>query len=457
MEERHQHRAQCEQCASHTFVSELERVIVRGSVCLLWKLWDSLPTENCMLYLLTQRFNNGFYPLHNCCSWVHTTADKQSRLQVLRSIIDFIPDGERLDYFQLRSSMDMTALHVAARCNDHEAMEILISALSPDTRWLFESVKDGSGKTASDYLTIIKHPFSFAFECCIQDNKAPGRGMTSFDGDRVGMSEVALRINDTGMPAQNLRKSKLRQSNQEMSLSQALGLEESEEAGEKLTGVMASAVCASGQHQPIRCIEEAGMNQSHGAPGDDADLVDMIEHDSSLMEHHTNVFDEDGHNFFHRFVKSSRHDLIIRVLNAVSTEEKWFLLTSRTRSGQTSYHLASNGVQTFELLLSHTPFNRFSILGSLDQSGNTAASLASSDVYALIKHIEEYYWLKSPPTSLVFYNKFKGKENERTGAEKEAQSLIDVSQLKAYHLMSSTISLPMNCESVFHQPIPSRR
>ena len=143
-----------------------------------------------------------------------------------------------------------------------------------------------------------------------------------------------------------------------------------------------------------------------------------------------NIVDKAGKNFFHRLVKLSRRDLITRVLKVVSTGEKRFLLTSRTHSGQTSYHLASNDVQTFKLLLVHTPDDWFHILGSRDGNGNTAKSLANKSVGSFIKYIDEYYWLKSPPTSLVFYNKFEGRENERAGAEKEAQSLIDAFSAK---------------------------
>ena len=391
---------------------------------------------------LSTESNSGLYPLHYTLSDMAASEKMESRIEIVRTLVDSIGKDKRLQHFQLRNATNKhTALHTAAANGELDVVQLLLESLSTSDRRALIAMKDGRKKK------VLEYPLSQDIHQLIAQFSESDEAHTTAHGET----------------AENM---------------------EEHSDWVKVEPVKDDDVVIEEEGEDYQMVpwpwSPDGNIAENGAEPNYINAKSMYEQFDNLLNlvKEENSFDIliqklktiEGLTILHVLVKEKKEELVKKLLAVIkSCDSHWKLISHKCNQGKTALHYAScvGSPVIANLLLHHCPREkRYSLLAKFCCVGRTALHYASmysslevtkrllhhareddialvnmtdnkrrraenyaatSDLKHLLSIVETHYWKMwyKKPTTLIFYNTFDDSaRKKRHGAEEERDQMV---------------------------------
>ena len=343
---------------SSTLIDDHEQLVTmirRGNVDGLKAFIEPISKSSRLLRALSQVSNSGQYPLHYTIKDISPDSQIDGRAPMVSLILDNLPDGEKKEYLTHRNTQGQTALHTAAWADEVDVINEILNSLS--TRCEREElVKLKDGKKRS----VLQYELSQRCKRLIEEYGTVSAQYT--DENDMEIEECSDFVN-VYQPHELVAWSP------------------------DICDVGKLAISSKSEEFMLSDNEHPEEDTIYLTPENAfAHFEKVIAYVRTLktIDIVLNLKNPEGMTILHIAAKYGKHDLVDRLLSAVSVtidkEAKWKLIKEKCGLSRTTLHYAvlSRCPHTTQRILDHGKDYRKLLLPEKDKDGNTALHIATS-------------------------------------------------------------------------------
>lgn len=399
--------------------------------------------------LLSRESSSGQHALHYTLSDINLqrTQELESRIEIVKSIIESISENQRLEYFNLRDTTDRrTALHTAAVHKELDVVKAILRSLPVNDRLALIDEKDGARKKVLEYA--LSEEIRQVIETFTRtntstkptveiNNESAANNVEEWTDVRprypANFSDPNFDLHDNDFdtvawPGKELGKvSSTSEPLEPESLS-------AEDAFKKIDDLLKQVKQDRSFAKIVHLRNKYGLTILHVAVMKNrADIVEKILTCIPSSDSHWMLISQicnHGKTALHYASMNAAITIVKLLIRYCDYKRRWDLISKICDVHKTSLHYASmaGSLDTVQELLGHCGEKDFELTRITDDKHHAPAKYAHSlEVRTLLSRVETHYWKTffKPPTVLTFYNAFTNSVKRREGAEDEKNKMME--------------------------------